>query len=88
MQKIMNLVNDFDKLETGFWNELTSIKKMLHTIKENQEKVWKKLTQMEVKHNLLAKACHLGFIQTRDAATCLREELGEATGVMVEDTWA
>ena len=83
----MKIINDFDKVETGFWSELTSIKQMLHKIAENQEKLFDKLDNMEAKHNLLAKACHLGFIQTRDAATCLREELGEATGTLVEDTW-
>ena len=87
MQKIMKIINDFDKVETGFWDELASIKQMLQKITENQEKLFDKLDEMDVKHNLLAKACHLGFIQTRDAATCLREELGEYSGTLVEDTW-
>ena len=33
------------------------------------------------------KACHTAFVQVREACTCLREELGEATGQIVHDTW-
>ena len=33
------------------------------------------------------EACATGFYQVRDACTVLREELAEARGTMVEDTW-
>ena len=33
------------------------------------------------------KACHVAFVQVRDACHCLREELSEAAGTMVTESW-
>ena len=52
------------------------------------------LEQLHLKFNELAKrvndlgnACKIGFTQTRDAAHILREEIAEATGCIVEESW-
>ena len=83
----MAMVNDFDKIEKGFWSEFKDIKATLTKILDNQEKLSKRIEVMARKHNKLAEACREGFVQTRNAATCLREELGEASGTLIESTW-
>ena len=40
-----------------------------------------------VKAEKMFKACHTAFEQVRDACTCLREELSEATGQITQDSW-
>ena len=52
------------------------------------------LEQLHLKFNELAKrvndlgnACKIGFEQTRDAAHILREEIAEASGCIIEESW-
>ena len=52
------------------------------------------LEQLHLKFNELAKrvndlgnACKVGFEQTRDAAHILREEIAEASGCIIEESW-
>ena len=40
-----------------------------------------------VKSEKMFKACHEAFVQVRDACHCLREELSEATGQIVNESW-
>ena len=40
-----------------------------------------------VKSEKMFKACHEAFVQVRDACHCLREELSEASGTIIEQTW-
>jgi len=35
----------------------------------------------------VGKACHTGFLQIKEAMETLREELGEASGVLIEHTY-
>ena len=46
-----------------------------------------RLQRLESTTFALGKACHEAFIQTKEAAECLREELGEASGCITEATW-
>ena len=39
------------------------------------------------KSEKMFKACHIAFVQVRDACHCLREELSEAAGTMVTESW-
>ena len=57
-------------------------------------KVLSKVDRLEERVNALGKrveclgnACCTGFYQTRDAATCLREELSEASGTLIENSY-
>ena len=81
---------------------LTKIQKTLdesvQQAKENHLYIMDKLWEIEQKtihhsdllkaNEKMFKACHVGFVQVRDACTCLREELGEAAGTMVMNSWA
>ena len=44
-------------------------------------------TDQFVKSEKMFKACHVAFVQVRDACHCLREELSEATGQIVTESW-
>ncbi len=51
----------------------------LYEIEEKTEKnrnVYKETQDM-------VKACHMGFLQVKEACTCLREELSEHAGNMI-----
>ena len=39
------------------------------------------------KSEKMFKACHIAFVQVRDACHCLREELSEAAGTIVSESW-
>ena len=67
-------------------NEQALMKKnqdvFLHIMKKAQ-----KDTDQFKQSEKMFKACHTAFVQVREACTCLREELGEATGQIIQDTW-
>ena len=46
-----------------------------------------RLKKVEMSTMALGRACHEAFKQTKEAAECLREELGECTGTITEETW-
>ena len=51
------------------------------------EALHQKFDQLDRRINDLGFACKVGFEQTRDAAHILREDLAEATGRIVEESW-
>ena len=51
------------------------------------EELAEKFSKLEKRINDLGFSCKTGFEQTRDAAHILREELSEATGRIVEESW-
>ena len=46
-----------------------------------------KITALGGRVEALGGCCHKGFIQVRDACHVFREELAEAAGTMVEESW-
>ena len=50
-------------------------------------KLEKKIESLEKKTVALGSNCHQAFLQIREAMHTLREELGEAAGVIIADTW-
>jgi hypothetical protein len=54
--------------------------KVLNKIEELEKKLEQKVEQ-------LGTACANGFYQTRDAATCLREELSSCAGTIIDSTY-
>ena len=80
-----------------FETALKSIQAKLDEMFKKQQCILTKLYELEVitKKNAelfnqsenMFKACHIGFKQVRDACHCLREELSEATGTMVTESW-
>jgi len=50
-------------------------------------KLEKKIKSLEVKTVALGSNCHQAFLQIREAMHTLREELGEAAGTLIENTW-
>ena len=67
-------------------NEQALMKKnqdvFLHIMRKAQED-----TDQFKQSEKMFKACHTAFVQVREACTCLREELGEATGSIIQDSW-
>jgi hypothetical protein len=51
------------------------------------EELSQNFIKLEKRINDLGFSCKIGFEQTRDAAHILREELAEAAGRMVEESW-
>mgnify|MGYP006123266613 CR=1 FL=1 len=47
----------------------------------------KKLEYLNNKTNALGKSLHKAFIQIRDAMGCLREDMSEGMGTVIDDTW-
>ena len=52
-----------------------------------QRKFDKKIESLEEKTVALGSNCHKAFLQIREAMHTLREELGEAAGTIIENTW-
>ena len=86
-------------LETvaGFETALVGIQGKLDEMFKKQQCILTKLYELEVstKKNAelfhqteaMFKACHIGFKQVRDACHVLREDLSEAAGTMVTESW-
>ena len=45
------------------------------------------LLNLEKRVVSLGTSCHTAFLQIREACEVLREDLGEASGILTEDTW-
>ena len=56
---------------------------VLDKLKERVDAMEKSLAATDIKFEAYAE----GFYQTRDACTCLREELSEARGTIIESTY-
>ena len=54
---------------------------------ERITKLEKKIKSLEEKTVALGSNCHKAFLQIREAMHTLREELGEAAGTLIENTW-
>ena len=80
-----------------FETVLKSIQAKLDEMFKKQQCILTKLYEVDakIKNNTelfnqsenMFKACHIGFQQVRDACHVLREELSEATGTMVTESW-
>ena len=51
------------------------------------ERIEIRLSNLEEKTVALGSNCHTAFLQIREAMHTLREELGEASGTLIEATW-
>ncbi len=60
----------------GIDAKLGSVLKFLFEGRKERLKSWKQF-----------EACAKGFRQTRDACECLRQELSDAAGTMIENSW-
>jgi len=101
MEKIWKLLSNFEAIESGFWKEFDSIKDSLGYIKDIVEQQNEKIDRIEKtliclqgqvelqqeKEMCLARACQKGFVQVRDACHVLREDISEASGTIVAETW-
>ena len=76
--------------------EINLLFAMLRDIIGKQEVIMTKLYEIEEKteknRNVfketedMFKACHMGFLQVKEACTCLREELSEHAGNMIVES--
>ena len=46
-----------------------------------------RLEFLNKKTDALGKSIHKAFIQIREAMGCLRDDMSEATGTLIDDTW-
>ncbi len=51
------------------------------------EAITKKNAQLFNQSEAMFKACHEAFVQVRDACHVLREDLSEAAGTLVTESW-
>ena len=93
---LTHIINSVDLVGTQLekTNEkLDRIQKDQALFKKNQDvffhimKKAHKDSDQFVKAEKMFKACHVAFVQVRDACHCLREELSEATGQIVTESW-
>lgn len=61
--------------------------KVLNKIEELEQKLEDLEQRMKMSVEQLGTACANGFYQTRDAATCLREELSSCAGTIIDSTY-
>jgi len=94
MDKIFRLLGNFENIEQGFWNEFTTLKSSLKDIGERQklmiekmDGLCEKIDQLGCANITIGKACHKGFLQIKEGMEKLREELGEAAGVLVDHSY-
>ena len=71
----------------SLYASLGDINFKLQQILDALQDVDERLKKVENTTFALGRACHEAFKQTKDAAECLREELGEASGTLTEATW-
>ena len=63
-------------------NQFAKLSYICKTVRE----ICDRLETVETRIESLGQSCAQGFYQTRDAATCLREELSEASGTIIDAT--
>ena len=66
---------------------LKLLKQKLKTLELSLLKLERKIEGLGGRVETLGGACHTGFLQVRDACHIFREELSEASGRMVEESW-
>ena len=74
-----------------FTNLLKVLQESVDTLLSKVESLDTRLGAVEKAVNVTHKkfeACADGFYQIREACMCLREELSEASGTIVQSTWA
>jgi len=84
-------------MELLFGNQIEEFRANLKTLQKSVDvalnildKLSEKVTNMEKQlkeTDTKFEACATGFYQTRDACTCLREELSEARGTLIDSTY-
>jgi len=88
--QIPEIVRGFEKAIAGIFVKLVNMEEkqdcILTKLDEIEEKT-RKNTHVFMDQEKALKACHTAFIQVRDACHCLREELSEAAGTMVMESW-
>ena len=88
--QIPEIVRGFETAIAGIFVKLEHMAKkqdcILTKLYEIEEKT-RKNTHVFMDQEKALKACHTAFIQVRDACHCLREELSEAAGTMVMESW-
>ena len=80
----------FDEIIEKFNERFDRLEKILTVLTTKVEKIEEALVDTVAVHSKtcdMFEACAKGFRQVRDACHCLREELGEAKGTIVEETW-
>ena len=71
---------DVDEHENG-------VKDFLGKLLVEIQQINNRLEYLNNKTNALGKSLHKAFIQIRDAMGCLREDVSEGMGTLIEDTW-
>ena len=66
---------------------MTTMEALLMKILAKVERIEDRLTAVETKTVALGTNCHEAFVQIREAMHTLREELSEASGTLIADTW-
>ena len=84
-------------MELLFGSQISEFRGMLKTLQESVDTVLTVLDKLKERVDAIEKtlavtdkkfeACASGFCQTRDACTCLREELSEARGTIIDATY-
>ncbi len=64
----------------GMWRDIIGKQEVI--IYEIEEKTEKNRNVFKETEDMF-KACHMGFLQVKEACTCLREELSEHAGNMI-----
>ena len=67
----------------GMWRDIIGKQEVI--IYEIEEKTEKNRNVFKETEDMF-KACHMGFLQVKEACTCLREELSEHAGNMIVES--
>ena len=62
------------------------IKSILNKLLVEIQQINKRMEFLNNKTQALGKSCHLAFMQIREAMGCLREDLSESSGTLIQDT--
>jgi hypothetical protein len=63
------------------------IKSILNKLLVEIQEINKRMEFLNHKTQALGKSCHAAFMQIREAMGCLREDLAESSGTLIQDTW-
>ena len=75
---------DVEENET---EQVLGVKDFLSKLFVEIQQINRKLEFLNKKTDALGKSCHKAFLQIRDAMGCLREDMSEGMGTLIEDTW-
>ena len=73
--------------KAGLFEFLGDLDQKVQRVLDYVKDIEHRLKKVEASTMALGMACHEAFKQTRDAAECLREELGEASGTITESSF-